>query len=81
MSQTTPQAGVRSTSTNPLRADRAYRALAEPTRHEGTTVLRRRLIRLSAQIWWHPYWSTPASGPGDRVALRGRARELESGRL
>ncbi|MFE6031473.1 hypothetical protein [Streptomyces niveus] len=61
--------------------DRAYRALAEPTRRGGTTVLRRRLIRLSAQIWWHPYWSTPASGPADRVALRGRARELESGRL
>ncbi|MCI3223487.1 hypothetical protein OG705_04330 [Streptomyces sp. NBC_00838] len=59
--------------------DRAYRALAEPARRSGTTVLRRRLIRLSAQIWWHPYWSTPASGPADRMALRGRARELESG--
>lgn len=58
--------------------DRAYRALAEPARRSGTTVLRR-LIRLSAQIWWHPYWSTPTSAPADRVALRGRARELECG--
>ncbi|MEU0953885.1 hypothetical protein ABZ353_16305 [Streptomyces niveus] len=60
--------------------DRAYRALAESAHGSGTTVLRRRLIRLSARIWWHPYWSTSASsGPADRVALRGRAREPESG--
>ncbi|MFE3250988.1 hypothetical protein [Streptomyces sp. NPDC059209] len=59
--------------------DRAYRALAEPGRRGGTTVLRRRLIMLSAQVWWHPYWSAPASGPAVRVALRDRVRELESG--
>lgn len=57
--------------------DRTYRALADPAQHERTTALRRRLLELSARVWWHPYWRT--AGPGHRVALRMRARELESG--
>ncbi|MFF8381577.1 hypothetical protein ACF07V_36380 [Streptomyces sp. NPDC015661] len=36
----------------------------------STTVLRRRLLRLSVRLWWHPYWATPAGGPAARVALR-----------
>ncbi|MFG2703164.1 hypothetical protein [Streptomyces sp. NPDC048386] len=61
--------------------DRTYRALADPARRGTTTALRRRLLRLSVQVWWHPYWSTDSAGPRDRVALRGQARELESGAL
>lgn len=36
----------------------------------STTALRRRLLRLSVQLWLHPYWDTPSVGPADRVALR-----------
>lgn len=36
----------------------------------STTVLRRRLLRLSVRLWWHPFWETAGAGPGARVALR-----------
>ncbi|MGP4110279.1 hypothetical protein ACTWP5_05100 [Streptomyces sp. 4N509B] len=49
-----------------------YRALAAPGRH-GTTVLRRRLLRLSTRIWWHPYWRTAPGAAASRVALRRQA--------
>ncbi|MGW3009643.1 hypothetical protein ACWC9R_12505 [Streptomyces sp. NPDC001219] len=42
-------------------------------------MLRRRLLQLSVQVWWHPYRSSRGAGCGERVALRGRAKQLESG--
>ncbi|MFZ4277913.1 hypothetical protein ACOZFM_34990 [Streptomyces arboris] len=52
-----------------------YRALAAP-RPRRTTELRRRLLRLSVRIHWHPFWSTPAGRmPAGRVELRQRAAE------
>ncbi|MFF3208672.1 MULTISPECIES: hypothetical protein [unclassified Streptomyces] len=33
-----------------------YRALAAP-RPRNVTALRRRLLRLSVRLWWHPYWT------------------------
>lgn len=36
-----------------------------------TTVLRRRLVRLSVRITAHPYWATlPGSAPAARMALK-----------
>ena len=57
--------------------ERTYRSLADPVHRERTTVLRRRLLELSVQVWWHPYWGV--AGTGQRVALRTAARELEAG--
>ncbi|AEM83065.1 hypothetical protein [Streptomyces violaceusniger] len=54
---------------------RTYRALADPAQSGRTTALRRRLLALSAQVWWHPYWRK--AGAGHRLALRTHARELE----
>ncbi|ALM43619.1 hypothetical protein SFR_7004 (plasmid) [Streptomyces sp. FR-008] len=28
--------------------------------------MRRRLLLLSAQLWWHPYWATAPSLPAAR---------------
>jgi hypothetical protein len=54
--------------------DATYEALAAPRQH-GTTALRRRLLRLSARIWWHPFWTTRPSGvPAARAELRRQAR-------
>ncbi len=52
----------------------AYDALAVPNpRH--STVLRRRLLRLSVLLHTHPFWSTAPGGvPAARVELRRRAR-------
>ncbi|WP_331759317.1 hypothetical protein OIF23_30865 (plasmid) [Streptomyces albidoflavus] len=47
-----------------------YDALAAPRPHDNTTALRRRLLRLSAQLWWHPYWATAPSLPAARSELR-----------
>ncbi|MBO3682531.1 hypothetical protein [Streptomyces sp. NEAU-YJ-81] len=55
--------------------DRTYRALADPAHSGRTTALRRRLLTLSVQVWWHPYWRK--AGAGRRLDLRTRARELE----
>ena len=50
-----------------------YRALAAPhPRHN--TALRRRLLRLSVRIWWHPYWGTVRSVPASRMQLHEQAR-------
>ncbi|WP_331750563.1 hypothetical protein [Streptomyces albidoflavus] len=50
-----------------------YDALAAP-RPRDTTALRRRLLLLSAQLWWHPYWATAPSLPRARSELRRLAR-------
>ncbi|MFD4171182.1 hypothetical protein [Streptomyces sp. 604F] len=50
-----------------------YDALAAP-RPRDTTALRRRLLLLSAQLWWHPYWVTAPSLPRARSELRRLAR-------
>ncbi|MER7321884.1 hypothetical protein ACQV4C_31330 [Streptomyces albidoflavus] len=47
-----------------------YDALAAPRPHDNTTSLRRRLLLLSAQLWWHPYWTTAPSLPAARSELR-----------
>ncbi|MEU6481070.1 hypothetical protein ABZ858_30185 [Streptomyces sp. NPDC047017] len=48
-------------------------ALAAP-RLRDTTALRRRLLRLSVRLWWHPYWETASSPPSARSELRRLAR-------
>ncbi|NUK78060.1 hypothetical protein HRW23_11745 [Streptomyces lunaelactis] len=51
-----------------------YQALAAPGRH-GYTELRRRLLRLSVRILWHPFWTAhPAGAPAARIELRRQAR-------
>ncbi|WP_405893364.1 hypothetical protein OG612_29185 [Streptomyces sp. NBC_01527] len=57
--------------------ERTYRSLADPANRQRTTALRRRLLELSVQVWWHPYWQQ--AGTGQRAALRASARELEPG--
>ncbi|MGQ7754892.1 hypothetical protein ACUN29_41825 (plasmid) [Streptomyces sp. WC2508] len=54
----------------------AYRQLAEPCPRR-TTVLRRRLLDLSARVQWHPFWSTPPGTPAARVELRRLAHRQE----
>jgi hypothetical protein len=50
-----------------------YRELA-PAGPRRTTALRRRLLRLSVRVWFHPYWDTrPPAVPAARE-LRRRAR-------
>nr|WP_245877575.1 hypothetical protein [Streptomyces glaucescens] len=44
-------------------------ALAAPHRRD-TTALRRRLLRLSVRLWWHPYGETIRSAPAARTELR-----------
>ncbi|WP_326600940.1 hypothetical protein OG930_45025 [Streptomyces sp. NBC_01799] len=58
---------------------RTYEALAQPHPHRNT-VLRRRLLELSAQIWWHPFFTTGAGrAPTAREELRRLARERGQG--
>ncbi|PWI44805.1 hypothetical protein [Streptomyces sp. ICBB 8177] len=58
----------------------AYRELAEDQSSSQTTVLRRRLQRLSVRITTHPYWaSAPGSVPAARVALKEAAWDDERG--
>lgn len=49
-----------------------YRQLAETGGPDTrTTVLRRRLVRLSVRITAHPYWTTlPGSAPAARMELK-----------
>lgn len=56
--------------------ERTYRSLADPANWQQTTALRRRLLELSARVWWHPYWEQ--AGTGQRAALRFSVREMES---
>ncbi|MFI1394298.1 hypothetical protein [Streptomyces sp. NPDC020681] len=56
--------------------NRTYAELAD--RPVDYTALRRRLLRLSGRIFWHPFWSTTAGrGPAARVELRRRVRAQE----
>ncbi|MEU4084357.1 hypothetical protein [Streptomyces aureus] len=52
---------------------RTYDALAV-SRPVANTRLRRRLLVLSARLWWHPFWSGPGRMPAARLELRRRAR-------
>ncbi|MER5312624.1 hypothetical protein ABT034_33145 [Streptomyces sp. NPDC002773] len=61
---------------------RTYEELARPRTPSGAgnTALRRRLIRLSATVWFHPYWARPRPGAGraellDHARSQGRDRE------
>ncbi|MET7457993.1 hypothetical protein ABZT03_40340 [Streptomyces sp. NPDC005574] len=56
-----------------------YEALASPHRRE-TTALRRRLLRLSVRLWWHPYWETAPSVPAARAELRELVRAGKAAR-
>ncbi|MEV4741581.1 hypothetical protein [Streptomyces sp. NPDC049555] len=54
----------------------AYEALA--AREADVTALRRRLLRLSTLIMWHPHWTSPSgSSRASRVELRRHARAAE----
>jgi hypothetical protein len=55
---------------------------AVPHRSE-TTAVRRRLLRLSIRLWWHPYWNTARSAPAarTRVAADGPHPALSPGRM
>ncbi|MFF8842062.1 hypothetical protein ACF08N_04895 [Streptomyces sp. NPDC015127] len=56
---------------------RTYVALAKAGPRDYTS-LRRRLLRLSVRVWWHPYWSTPqAGGPAAPEDLRRLAVDIE----
>ncbi|MER5463021.1 hypothetical protein ABT010_20505 [Streptomyces sp. NPDC002668] len=56
--------------------NRAYAELAEG---QGPyTELRRRLLRLSSALFWHPFWDTERGGsPAARVELRRQVRSRE----
>ncbi|MFF1511938.1 hypothetical protein [Streptomyces sp. NPDC058326] len=59
---------------------RTYEELARPHTPggAGATTLRRRLIRLSASVWFHPYWARPRPGAGRAELLdQARARDRE----
>ena len=48
-----------------------YRELAASSAGSRTTVLRRRLVRLSVRISAHPFWaSLPGSAPAARMELK-----------
>ncbi|MEV7568704.1 hypothetical protein [Streptomyces tanashiensis] len=51
---------------------RTYAELARPRTPgaAGVTVLRRRLIRLSVQVYFHPYWARPRPTAGRADLLR-----------
>ena len=56
-----------------------YRQLAGAAGTQ-TTVLRRRLVRLSVQVTAHPYWATvPSSAPAARMQLKALAWDDEAG--
>ncbi|MER7665308.1 hypothetical protein [Streptomyces sp. NPDC096193] len=53
--------------------NRTYAQLAEGAPH--CTTLRRRLLRLSVRLLWHPFWETERGrSPGVRVELRQQVR-------
>ncbi|MFJ2819134.1 hypothetical protein [Streptomyces sp. NPDC087294] len=56
-----------------------YHALAMP-RPQQYTDLRRRLLRLTARVHYHPYWSArPAGAAAARVDLRRDAGQPDEG--
>ncbi|WP_338930489.1 hypothetical protein WEB32_01065 [Streptomyces netropsis] len=55
----------------------ACEALAAPRPH-ATAALRRRLMRLSARVWGHPFWSSGRGrSPAARVELRRLVRSQQ----
>ncbi|MEW2085253.1 hypothetical protein [Streptomyces sp. NPDC005283] len=58
--------------------NRTYAELAEG---QGPyTELRRRLLRLSSALFWHPFWDTERGGPpAAQVELRRQVRSQEEG--
>ncbi|MFE9687371.1 hypothetical protein [Streptomyces sp. NPDC006285] len=44
--------------------------------HARRPQLRRRLVVLSARLWWHPFWSAPGRAPAARAQLRSHTRAL-----
>ncbi|MEU9297931.1 hypothetical protein [Streptomyces sp. NPDC048266] len=58
---------------------RTYEELARPRPRgsAGTTTLRRRLIRLSARVYFHPYWTRSQPGAGRADLLRAVRHEHE----
>ncbi|GAB1331603.1 hypothetical protein [Streptomyces sennicomposti] len=40
-----------------------------PSAPAAAAFLRRRLLRLSVQLWWDPYWQTVPSVPAARAEL------------
>ncbi|WP_406267868.1 hypothetical protein OH779_24030 [Actinacidiphila glaucinigra] len=58
---------------------RIYARLAAEPAHAA--LLRRRLLWLSARLFWHPYWRTaPGRLPAARVELRRQARAVQNPR-
>ncbi|MFF5428110.1 MULTISPECIES: hypothetical protein [Streptomyces] len=55
-----------------------YRTLAAVGPGAGTVTLRRRLLRLSTQLWRHPYRAVPGSGSAARIELREQARSEDA---
>ncbi|MER7760525.1 hypothetical protein [Streptomyces sp. NPDC097619] len=53
-----------------------YQELARQPPGAGNTLLRRRLIRLSAEVSAHPYWRTPGGSQGQLAELSRQARRL-----
>lgn len=53
---------------------RTYADLAEAPPASGSTMLRRRMIALSARLYTHPYWAQPAGWRAGGVELRRAAR-------
>ncbi|MGW5665345.1 hypothetical protein ACWEWG_35715 [Streptomyces sp. NPDC003758] len=56
-----------------------YAVLAAP-HHSDTTALRRHQLRLSARLWWHPYWNAARSAPAARTDLPQLVRTREASR-
>ncbi|MFF7331818.1 hypothetical protein [Streptomyces sp. NPDC008150] len=54
-----------------------YRALAAHRPQEAAT-LRRRLLRLSVRLWWHPFWNGTTQASELRGELRRAVRARES---
>ncbi|MFI0743329.1 hypothetical protein ACH4PU_35440 [Streptomyces sp. NPDC021100] len=60
----------------------AYEALTAPRPGASTAALRRRLLRLSVEIQWHPHWSSgPGASSAGRVELRRLARASVTGEV
>ncbi|MFE4305700.1 hypothetical protein [Streptomyces sp. NPDC056891] len=58
---------------------RTYEELARP-RPAGVTDLRRRLIRLSVQVYFHPFWTRQAHPSASRADLLHRVRAGQQNR-
>jgi len=63
-----------------LQTQAAFNATYAASHRRDTIALRRRLLRLSVRLWWHPYWNTAHSVPAARTQLRQLARTREAAR-